>query len=406
MNPSYLFPLRSRRPALLALAAGLTAATTDAATILRLGDLPGGPFYSYATGISADGSAVSGFSLGTTSLGPVGYETFRWTPATGTVGLGQFVGGSPDSRGLAISGDGATVVGYGFRGGNNEAAVWTGGGMTGLGDLPGGTSFSQAKDVSANGSVVVGFATSAVSTEAFRWTAGSGMVSLGSLPGGSNYSEAHGVSDDGSMVVGGSSSTSSGIYPEAFLWTAGTGMTGLGDLPGGTTFSVAYDLSADGSVVVGRSDSSSGLEAFRWTAGSGMVSLGDLAGGVHDSYALGVSADGSVIVGFGNGDNGNEAFLWTPGLGMRSVFSLLVDLGVDMAEWEQLAVANDLSSDGRYVVGTGVRFGNTEAFRVDLGENWQAQFQSDVPEPSTYAAGLAALGIAGGAWWGGRRQRG
>ena len=102
-----------------------------------LGDLPGGSFFSIATGVSADGSVVVG--SGTPALTVSNREAYRWTAA---------------------------------------------GGMVGLGDLAGSIFSSSARGVSADGTVIVGRGVSASGTEAYRWTAGSGMVGLGDLPGG------------------------------------------------------------------------------------------------------------------------------------------------------------------------------------------------------------------------------
>ena len=55
-----------------------------AAQFTGLGDLPGGIFLSFATGLSADGSEVTGGSIS-----DAGFERFRWTSETGIVGLGK-----------------------------------------------------------------------------------------------------------------------------------------------------------------------------------------------------------------------------------------------------------------------------------------------------------------------------
>jgi probable HAF family extracellular repeat protein len=212
------------------------------------------------------------------------------------------------------------------------------------------------------------------------------MLGLGDLPGGSFSSFASGVSGDGSVVVGLSNSLNGS---EAFRWTTG-GMLGLGDLNGGSFFSSASGVSGDGSVVVGQSESLNGTEAFRWTTG-GMLSLGDLPGGSFSSYATGVSGDGSVVVGAGQSASGEEAFLWTAGGGMEGLYALLLADGADLTGWSRLERAQDISPDGRYVVGWGIRNnGNTEAFLADLGPQG-----AEVPEASTWAA-VGALALAVG----------
>lgn len=179
---------------------------------MGLGDLPGGDFFSQATGVSADGSTVVGYSA---SANGGGVEAFRWTET---------------------------------------------GGMVGLGDLPGGTYFSDAFGISADGSTVVGVSSSINSDfEAFRWTEAGGMVSLGDLPGGVFSSIAYGVSGDGSTVVGSSSSSANGGNGEPFLWTETGGIRALRDVLindfsldlTGWILNHAIDISDDGQVIVG-----------------------------------------------------------------------------------------------------------------------------------------------------------
>ena len=82
-----------------------------------------------------------------------------------------------------MSADGA-VVGQVHSENGFEAFRWTAAtGMVGLGDLPGGPFASVARGVSGDGSVVVGRSLSANGTEAFRCTQATGMVGFGDLPG-------------------------------------------------------------------------------------------------------------------------------------------------------------------------------------------------------------------------------
>src|SRR5262245_5955624 len=109
----------------------IASAVDQPVRFMGVGDLPGGPFYSVARGVSADGSVVVG-----DSQSAAGYEAFRWTRS---------------------------------------------GGIVGLGDLAGGAYSSVANDVSGDGSVVVGNGTSSVSSHAFRWAAQTGMTTIGQL---------------------------------------------------------------------------------------------------------------------------------------------------------------------------------------------------------------------------------
>jgi probable HAF family extracellular repeat protein len=267
---------------------------------------------------------VVGYSGGGLSFSS---EAFRWTQATGMVGLGDLVG---VSRGFFL----------------------------GVFDF-----FSPG--VSADGSVVVG---SSSDLEASRWTQATGRVGLGNLEWA--FGSASGASTDGSVVVGYSGDGLLFSF-EAFRWTQATGMVGLGYLlsGGGGYSSGASAVSADGSVVVG-SSSDFGFntqEAFRWTQATGMVGLGDLAGGSFDSAASGVSGDGSVVVGYSQSVNGQEAFIWNSAQGMRSLQQVLTnDYGLDLTGWS-LNVANAISADGLTIVGSGTNpNGLTEAWIASL----------------------------------------
>ena len=182
------------------------------------------------------------------------------------VGLGYLPGGSFSSAADGVSADGSVVVGYGNSGTGFQAFRWTQAtGMVGLGYLPGGES-SGASAVSADGSVVVGHSRDFGfnTQEAFRWTQGTGMVGLGDLPGGDFSSRAYGVSGDGSVVVG--LSGGSILAGEAFIWNSSQGMRSLQQVLTndyglnltGWTLRIARAISADGLTVVGEGRNPSG----------------------------------------------------------------------------------------------------------------------------------------------------
>ena len=134
-----------------------------------------------------------------------------------------FLPGGNQSEANGVSADGAVVVGWSnFPGGAQQAFRWTQAtGAVGLGFLPGGGGLfgSQATAVSANGSVVVGASIIPLGPgtgvdEAFRWTQATGMVGLGFLPGGSS-STARGVSADGLVIVGAGNNSLSGFKHSA-----------------------------------------------------------------------------------------------------------------------------------------------------------------------------------------------
>ena len=235
----------------LTLACGLWTPGAWSASIEFIKPLPGkensGPH-----SLSANASVVVGWSG--SNNGPDDYEAYRWTEASGTVGLG-FLPGHYLSIAEDVSADGSVVVGRSeiADGSSAQAFRWTDAtGMVGLGHLP-GYDTSQALAVSADGSVVVGiggFIWNAPG-EAFRWTEATGMVGLGHLPG-DDASGALAVSADGSVVVGVSGSVEGG-FEEVFRWTEATGMVGLGFLPGHNSSESAFayigsPLSADGAL--------------------------------------------------------------------------------------------------------------------------------------------------------------
>ena len=124
-------------------------------------------------------------------------------------GLGTL--GGTNSYAVSVSADGTAVVGYSFVAGDAayHAFGWSGGTMSDLGTL-GGT-YSYAYGVSANGAVVVGTSqtTGNVTSQAFRWTAANGMQSIPNLLtasgvniAGWSLTDARGASSDGSVIVG------------------------------------------------------------------------------------------------------------------------------------------------------------------------------------------------------------
>jgi probable HAF family extracellular repeat protein len=328
-----------------------------------LGMLPGGTS-TFGFGVSADGLVAVGTNYPNV-LNPSDLsECFRWTAATGMVGLGNPAG--YDRGGCAAVSANGSVIAGGSATGCCNTQVWRWTSSTGfvlLGFLPGDQA-SYAMAINGDGSVIVGNSTNLVSSQAYRWTAATGMVGLGWLLPGHDQGRANGVSADGSVVVGHSGTSSSS---QAFRWTAATGMVGLGFLPGYND-SVASAVSADGIVVVGVANMAGHdpSQALRWTSSTGIVGLGFLPGG-SSSSATAVNADGSVIVGVSNTATASEvAFRWTSATGMQSIQALLAASGVNVTGWN-LRVAYGVSSNGQVIVGQGQNpSGQTEAWIARL----------------------------------------
>ena len=331
-----------------------------------LSDLPNGIFDSRGYAVSNDGNMVAGF--GSTAAGP---EAMRWTEAGGMVGLG-LLAGLPYSTAYGISGDGNTVVGFGHQNilqtngvAGDQAFRWTQAtGMVGLGYLNVGDNYSLAAATNSDGSVVVGNSSNTVAgtAEAFRWAQATGMVGLGQLAGNPfPFSYAQAVSNDGNTIVGVGLNAGSAL--EAFVWKPSTGMVGIGDLAGGAFNSSPYGISGDGSIVVGTGTSAGGKEAFRWTQATGMVGLGFLAGG-STSDAFAISKNGNVIVGASN----SQAYRWTQASGMVTVADWLALNGRPVTNGYVMTIANATNADGSVIVGEGTNSsGQTEAFLAKLG---------------------------------------
>jgi probable HAF family extracellular repeat protein len=182
---------------------------SEATGMVGLGVLGGNEILaSRAHDISADGSTAVGWSSS------YGIEAFRWRQDAGMVGLGDLPGGLSDSRARATTADGSIVVGSSSAGpGGPRSFRWTAEtGMTFLiPALPPGWSLEMAWDVSADGSVVVGRGGGGGDDFPYIWDEVNGMrkltdvlVALGLGPelAGWDLFEATAVSADGSTVVG------------------------------------------------------------------------------------------------------------------------------------------------------------------------------------------------------------
>jgi probable HAF family extracellular repeat protein len=225
--------------------------------------------------------------------------------------------------------------------------------FSGLG-IGGGYTGSMANDVSGDGSVVVGSRTGPISliSKGFRWTAATGIVDLPLLDAQTPLSAARAISDDGRWIGGNNSA-------RAYRWHDGSLDTSLGwygpppTLNAGAT---THGVSADGSVLVGSSKTNfTDQTAFRWTASEGMTSLGALGGTTLAAVANDVSADGKVVVGESSSNTGQQAFVWSAPDGMRG-------LGALSGDNSSSAIA--VSADGATVIGNSYGANNRQrAFR-------------------------------------------
>ncbi len=208
-----------------------------AGTFTGLGALATGTnFSSWAYGVNADGSVV----VGSTYSAPGQLQAFRWTAAGGITGLPFLatpVGTTRYAQAEAVSSDGSVVIGESrstASGNGLEAFRWTAAsGTVGLGDLLGGAFQSWAYAMTPDGSVLVGRATidgpsgpfgGGSAPRAFIWDAARGMrdlqqvlIDAGVNLSGWSLQEARGISADGRTITG--TATNPDGQTEAWLAT-------------------------------------------------------------------------------------------------------------------------------------------------------------------------------------------
>jgi uncharacterized membrane protein len=180
-----------------------------------LGTLPGDTS-SRAFAVSADGSVVVGTS---------GIDAFLWTPASGMQTRAGAIGSVSAATGM--SADGSVVSGAVSGIEPASAFRWTAGtGMVPLGALPDHESSGDAV-VSADGATIAGSSNDddTNTTDAFRWTASGGMVSLGRCSGTASARPSD-ISGDGAVIVGDCWSEDAMGQPvrTAFIWTQAGGL--------------------------------------------------------------------------------------------------------------------------------------------------------------------------------------
>jgi len=268
--------------------------------------------------------------------------------------------GDISSTALAVSGDGAIVVGLGMgrTGTLVQALKWSTLSIMDLGTLPNSGRGCRAVAVNHDGSVAAGYCLDANGlSHSFRVDS-NGMADIGMLAGAYTCT-ANAMTDDGSTIVGGC--TSSGQHP--FSWKA-SGMADLGALPNATSCT-ATAVSDDTRVVLGTCDASTANRVFKWTS-AGMIELTTLPGRTT-TQPTDTSADGSVIVGFASVNGASyDAVVWDQVNGLRTVASALQAIGVDLTGWT-LTFANGVTPDGKIVIGTGTNpAGSSEAWLARL----------------------------------------
>ncbi len=308
---------------------------------------------------------------------------------------------------MGISDDARTIVGYQFETGfPNDAVVWRSTGVEVLPKLAPGVTNAIAYKTNADGTTIVGQS----ETFAVRWDATGAVENLGLASG----SYAYDLTPSGGTIVGRElflggggrafvlSSSGVTFFADAYefrsvssggdvrvgtvldgddryqaIWADDAGVYSI-DHGIDTESSSATSVSADGSTIAGwwhgERDGQWGSECFRWDMTSGHTWLGKLPGwrGGGDGAAA-MTADGSVIVGYGatnyssNPGWDSTASIWTADSGNQILQEYLLAKGtIGLADWH-LTLAQDITPDGRAIVGYGYNGdGEIEAWVVYL----------------------------------------
>jgi len=309
---------------------------TAATGMVGLGSLPGDVF-SVPTGISADGSAVVGFAFESGNSPQFG-EAFRWTQADGMIGLG-FLPNYQYTQPTGVSADGSVVIGNAFNynsssGGTYtfEAFRWTAAtGMVGLGVLP-GENQSSVLGMSADGNVVLGCcaSTSGPFNDYFLWDPVFGMQALAQV-----LTSEYGLNFNGW----------SNLQPQ-LISADGSTVTGVGTDPNGMTEAFVVsglleNLSVDNTYTVAPGQS----DAIGMLGGTGTVQIGagaSLSVAGNNTSSDPVDFPNSVFSGTvtGSGDLIKAGTgLWLFDGAFQSTGHFFIDAGT-------LAIGPDASIDG------------------------------------------------------------
>ena len=185
-------------------------------------------------------------------------EAFRWTPATGAVGLGRFgTVSNSTSTATAVSGDGAIIGGAGHPI-LTSAVIWDASNVPAIiGGLPGDTN-GTITALSRDGTVAAGISVDAAGHErGFRWTSGRGVGPLATT-GTFVATIATAISADGRLITGWAGRESGGL-DTAVVWDESGALRAVSDLlsndgqaaSAGWSLTRARGISADGRVIVG-----------------------------------------------------------------------------------------------------------------------------------------------------------
>ena len=248
--------------------------------------------------------------------------------------------------------------------------------------------------ISANGATVVGDRFTNNGASAFVWTMEDGFIDLGD-----KSSSAVDVSDDGTIVTGNMKPEESLTRGKSvgFLWTADSGFTPIATQMQDVVFNPTA-ISGDGTLVVGQDRSDNSLRYMLWDDNAGLRYVDSIEGEfrikINDlnydgsrmvgSSALGPSPDINDIIS-GAELPPTHAVIWDADETVpHDLRQWLIDnyqLADELAGW-RLLQANSISMDGNVIAGVGIDpNGNTQGWVVRI------------PEPATSMLATLALGM-------------
>lgn len=317
---------------------------------------------------------------------------FMWRADTGIVYADSLEPRDPVALLWDVTQDGALAVGTtATTCCGRLAGTWTVDG--GWATLPMSTTTLHFRDnghaISDDGRIVVGWHQPAAGPDTpLVWRDGV-LATPAGLPLGAHPTA---VSADGSVIAGrryGLPNSES-----AFVWSEASGYVTL--TPIGVCCNDAGAITPDGSVVVGSyTVTENATRGFRWSATGGLVAL-DMPAGIAKTWANDISGDGRVIVGSALPTGGQiGAALWDEDHGMRLLQEILEgELHLDLAGW-RLTSASAISRDGRVVAGTAINAQGRDA-------TWIADI---TPVPVPPAAWLLASAFGATGWMRRRHAR-
>jgi uncharacterized membrane protein len=349
---------------------------------------------SVAKAVSANGLVIVGWG-GNVVFNSQEASVWTWDGSRYAQRFIGFLPGGRFSYATGVSGDGSVVVGGSghFNSGpefRSQAFRWTGGKMDGLGYI-GNDTYSYALGISRDGNVIVGSSVSSPmgsDPKAFRWTRSSGMQTVeqwladnGVAVNGQITAEARATNSDGSVVVGITRAD------EAFIARYGSGLlvlnaalsASLGS-PGGVTQVLlsGSEMLLNGAHSLPLSYRTPKGQATVWSAGDygwynqnsadGNVWLGEIGGGynfgpVQFNLSVGYSQNRQDLTQGGNVKAGGTYLF---GETLIPVYGSLWGVLSGYYQWGNVDIARGYSNAGNAASSTGSPDTNTWALRARL----------------------------------------